>query len=486
MKIKFPIIQIKLRNYFFWGLLSYVVTLFLILMVKMSHVGFFRHDNITYVSDWWYYLTTEGRWISYVFFNALKGLDPLFAFYLTFFFHLIILYLIFKDLFSEKIMGIILTFSCLLITPFYDLFLWPNHHFSTSLALLAVILLKNRVNIFIFFTVGGILLFGTYSISYYLLPLIWLSDISQKKSRREKINFVLDLLFYWILGFLLGYLASQCVTLYITGETFKLGQWRDPHYVHDFPSLITNVSNVFSSFLNQLMIYLRICGLWLIPFFLIINIPVSARKENFFYFVIIIIAVMVGHFLSIIHSGISVAFRSMYPLWIAGLMLIFLLWNKKTFPQFIINFFLIVILVWRIFNESYHSLAWYVTVSSKFKEDLRKNIPYQPSDVKKVYLVVSDQELFSYIQRLEKNFNLKRGEIEGLNSQMRMGLAVYTLGYPQGGKGCHDLSYKYGDCLKIFTQAQVYERWYKNINRGNFKFFLTKEKELFIRLLPTI
>lgn len=452
----------------------------------MPSVGFFRHDNITYQGDWWYYLTTEGRWISYVFFKPLKNLDPLLAFYLTFFLYLINFYFIFKELFLEKIKGLILTFVCVLITPFFDLFLWPNHHFSTALALLVVILLKNRLNFFAFFTIGGILLFGTYTISYYLLPLLWLPDIAQLKTPKEKIIFVLDLLFFWVLGFLLGYLVSQSATLLITGETFKLGQWRDPHYAHDFTSLITNISNVFNSFYNQLMIFYRICGKWLVLLLFLINIPWAIKKENFAFFVIILFAVMVGHFFSIIHSGISVAFRSMYPLWISGMIFIFLLWNKKSAPHFIINFFLMVILIWNIFSESFNSLNWYVTISSEFKADLKKNIPYRPTEVKKVYLIASDRDLLSYIQRLEKNFNLTKGEIEGLNSQMRMGRAVQSLGYLQGGGNCHDRSYEFGHCFKILNQAQIYEPFYKVEYGGNFKFFLTHEKELYIKLRPSI
>lgn len=66
-------IDIKyIENVFYVVLLSIACVLLYNILSSFCEVKSFRHDELRYIDSYFYKLVTEGRWLNYLFFSALK------------------------------------------------------------------------------------------------------------------------------------------------------------------------------------------------------------------------------------------------------------------------------------------------------------------------------------------------------------------------------------------------------------------------------
>lgn len=200
-------------------------------------VQFWRHDSIYYLSSYDGKLNSEGRWLNHILFSWLKHLPAWLSLIISYgaigYFSFICSYRFNKDAWFSLLLAL-----AVINIPMLRMQLeWPTTLLPAFLLVLFAPLLSRRLADYVFFPAYGVLLFGSFSSLYFLLPFLYVHSITPKM--------MLRILLLWVISFVLGYAIAQLVVLLTSGEPIEVAGWRNPNPVHSTSSLFTNIQTMW-------------------------------------------------------------------------------------------------------------------------------------------------------------------------------------------------------------------------------------------------
>ncbi|MCI0500304.1 MAG: hypothetical protein L0Y61_00975, partial [Epsilonproteobacteria bacterium] len=221
-------------NYYYSIALLFSIIFATSILYDLLQIHIYRHDSLYYITQAFYFnvFTAEGRWINYIFYpitTLISGRLLSFFIVLSFFYFLyIVAYRWTKNIYYAALIAL-LFFQ---IPSMYDLVMWPATAACAFIVLLLSTFLVQRLPIYLFFIVFGILFFGTMSNFYYLLPLLYLDRLEPNDWGKNVRLFFLKIIPAWAVGFIVGYAVAQLIIYANTGHLMEIAQWRGPHYIH--------------------------------------------------------------------------------------------------------------------------------------------------------------------------------------------------------------------------------------------------------------
>ena len=297
----------------------YLVALLLSLFFTFSifydifQIHIYRHDAFYYISGHkylFYHVAQEGRWLNYIFFPLVKNVSGIiWSIFILMSFAYFIFYSAYKwtqNIYYSSLLSLLF----LQIPSFYTLIQWPATAAPTFVVLLLAVYLVDRLTIFKFYILFGVLFFATMSNYYYLLPLLHLGLLTKSTTKDNIKLIIFKIIPAWAIGFIIGYMVTQLMLYLVFGHLMEIGSWRNPHYIHSFHDLINNIHLSFNAlslhiksiFANNWIIITGITG------FLI---SIWGRKKDLFFLPLLIFcAIIIVHYIVFMPIGIQIELRT--------------------------------------------------------------------------------------------------------------------------------------------------------------------------------
>ncbi len=366
-----------------------------VLNLRESVSGNVAHDALSYMDSYSEKFVSEGRWINFALFGILRTFPHIFAAILCNLFICIFAYNVCMGVKKDRWLAF--CFALLAInTPFFTmLFKWPMTLITSTLLLAILSSIKDKYNRNVIVIVGGILLFASYPAFYFLVPLLYISSLSN-----EKFVGIIKFLAVWILGYVLGYLiANGMVYLYTSialehASFIHFVNWRESTPTNSLSSLVANIEKSAGNF-KRAVLYIST----FVPYIYIpLGLTILWAAKNHTKYVFIVLCVVFSLYASVIPLGVVAPLRSAVMITL-GLAMFVLLVSSKWWRA--------LLLVTLIIPFSHHMYQY------NHKYNHTRNIVakvlsahdyegylHKPELFKKVIVSVDEQKMSDYMMKL--------------------------------------------------------------------------------------
>ena len=361
--------KFSLEDLFCVIIMSFLAVLLLQNCATLFEITTWRNDDLYYIDEYYTKLTYEGRWIIYLFFFVLKKLSPYVVITLSFACFFFFGYKIAKEFIADEVHAIIFALALMQIHPIYTLVHWPATPFPNYVLLALAPLLKKVLSKRAFFICTGILFFGVFFNYYNLMPLLFLSEVKDRKS-------FVQIMLWWIIGFLAGYAVAQVITFAKVGAFIHVHIWRDPHPIESFADVFRNIgieyrwlcTGLKGFFATRSVRIVFACMLADLIYLTKKNDPTTGGRSGMFARVALILAVIASLYVQQIPVGVLVKVRTAFPLYCGLFCLALFCYNKKTFRSIAIILLSIVATVF--WQDNINDLQWYNVITNTWRTEL--------------------------------------------------------------------------------------------------------------------
>lgn len=222
-----------------WIIIGLIAVLLFNILQTYMGVNVWRQDSMYYVSSYDDKLANEGRWINHLFFRYLQQVPASLAILLSYF---SVIYFCFQVAFrvsGNTYMALAFGMLCGLIPVLPVQLEWPETLLIGFLLLAASPYFASTMPRFVFFPVMAVLFFGTFSAFFFVMPLLFLKNISFRKGA--------ELIAIWIVSFVSAYFFTNLMVWMMTGDTIQIAGWRNPTPARDIDGLLENISRIAGS-----------------------------------------------------------------------------------------------------------------------------------------------------------------------------------------------------------------------------------------------
>ncbi len=380
-----------------WGLVTVLaaVTLFNIYVSLLENVA---HDAMPYMDDYVGKFVSEGRWINFALFDLLRELPQIVAVGLCSLFVFVFGYQVALGVRKEPILAV--AFGLLLVNvPYFTmLFKWPMT-LVPGMALLALFsCIKDKFNRNWLLLLSGVLLFATYPAFYFLMPLLYIRDLS-----RESFKQITVFMLVWMAGYVLGYaVANASVYLYTYLFTdhpslIKFVSWRKSTPTTDFASLLSNIAKSGGDFKRNAL-YLSMLSPW---FFLPIGLTALWALKTHFKYTLVVVMVVFSIYASVIALGVKVPLRSGITLPIGMAMILLLVDNRAWRTLLLVSLFIPFAYKMNFYNNAYNEKR--VIMENILTERDNHGYLQQPDRFSKVVVSVDVVKTSDYLYQMTKS-----------------------------------------------------------------------------------
>ncbi|AGH82370.1 hypothetical protein PCNPT3_12170 [Psychromonas sp. CNPT3] len=307
-----------------WGILIVFtgVTLFNLQLAMSANVA---HDALPYMENYIGKFTTEGRWINFAFYYPLCALPAFIAASLANLFMFIFVYKVAMGIKKEYWLAIMVALLVINIPSFTMLLKWPMTIMPSCFMLAVLACNKDKLKMPLFLILAGILLFSTYPVFYFLMPLLYLSTL-RHASYSDNFKF----LCFWILGYVLGYVVANAFVYLYTfafsdqASFIQFVSWRHETPSHSLSALLGNIQSSAGNFMRNFN-YIGRLSLWL---YIPIGVTALWALRTHFKYTVMLLLVVISLYVSVLPLGITVPLRSGVTFPIGMVMLLFIIPNK--------------------------------------------------------------------------------------------------------------------------------------------------------------
>lgn len=380
-----------------WGLVA-ILALITLYNVYVSMLENVAHDAMPYMEDYVGKFVSEGRWINFGLFHVLKELPQVLAVSLCSLFVFVFGYQVANGMRKEAWLAV--AFALLLVNvPYFTmLFKWPMT-LVPGMALLALFsCLTHKLPRNTFLLLSGVLLFATYPAFYFLMPLLFIRDIS-RASFKEFALFML----VWMAGYVLGYLVAN-VSVYIYTYLFtdhpsfiEFVSWRKSTPTSDFDSLISNIMKSAGNF-ERNALYLADLSPW---FFVPVALTTLWALKNHFKYTLVVLMVVFSIYASVIAMGVKVPLRSGITLPIGLAMMILLVENRTWRTLLLVSLFVPFAYKMHHYNDSYNEKR--ILTEAMLTERDTQGYLQQPDRFDKIIISADNVKTSEYFYQLTKS-----------------------------------------------------------------------------------
>ncbi|MFV0575226.1 MAG: GtrA family protein [Vibrio sp.] len=289
-----------------WGLFVVLlgVTLF---NVQMSVVSNIAHDALPYMTSYTEKFVSEGRWINFAFFHTLREIPSPLAVTICdlsiFYFGYLLAKGVRKDTWTALCFGLLVV-----NVPYFTMLLkWPMTLLPGCFMLALFAHLRSRINPHALLVISGILLFATYPAFYFLMPLLFLSEL-----RKASYFNIFKFLVVWALGYVLGYVVANGLVYAYTylfsdhASFIHFADWRRSTPSNSVSALIENIGKSVDNFNRNALYLSALTPLLFVPS---VCLFIWALKAHFKYTAVVVL-VVISIYASVIPFGVTMPLRS--------------------------------------------------------------------------------------------------------------------------------------------------------------------------------
>jgi hypothetical protein len=279
------------------------------------------HDALPYMANYEEKFVSEGRWINFALFEVLRLTPPVTAGILCNLFLFIFAYKLSTHVKKDRWLAICFALLVVNVPYFTMLFKWPMTLIPGTLMMALFACIRDRLSRLTFLLTSGIVLFATYPAFYFLMPLLFIRELS-----RESYRSIFQFLCLWIAGYVLGYaIANLSVYLYTLfhnghGSFIEFAKWRKSTPSTSLSGIIANIGKSAANFERNARYLAELSPFLYIPAALTFC---WALKYHLKYTLIALLVVF-SIYVSVIALGVKVPLRSGITLPLGMAMLVFL------------------------------------------------------------------------------------------------------------------------------------------------------------------
>lgn len=181
------------------------------------------------------WITHEGRWLNYFLYPLLKSLNAQYSLFLVIACLFVVLFIVAYRYRKNIAYAFAFSSLCIHALPLAHHLSWPSILLPAMVILLVATLAVDKLPIYAFYAIFGILSFGSIQFVYFLLPLLHLPRLTGRSFRVNFRILAYRILPAWAVGFLIGALATLVVVYVLTTIATEQGQiglqisdWRRP------------------------------------------------------------------------------------------------------------------------------------------------------------------------------------------------------------------------------------------------------------------
>ncbi|MEI8631027.1 hypothetical protein P4S72_00755 [Vibrio sp. PP-XX7] len=204
---------------------------------------------------------------------------------------------------------------------FTMLFKWPMTLLPGTLMLAVFACLRDRYTRTTLLLVAGVILFATYPAFYFLMPLLFIRQLSE-----ESYPGLVRFLVIWMIGYGVGYAVARGSVYFYTSlwtdhpQFIQFASWRKSTPTTDLASLLSNIAKSSGNFERNALYLAKLSPLFYLP---VAIVAIWALKQQTRYMIIVLLMIF-SLYASVVLLGVKVPLRSGITLPI-GLMMIGLL-----------------------------------------------------------------------------------------------------------------------------------------------------------------
>jgi hypothetical protein len=265
--------------------------------------------------------TSEGRWINFALFEFLRTIPAVIAVWLCYLFVFIFGYQVCRGM--KQAPWLALCFGLVMVNvPYFTmLFKWPMTLIPGTLMLAVFACLRERYNRTTLLLISGVTLFATYPAFYFLMPLLFIRQLSSESYPR-----LVNFLVIWMIGYGVGYAVAQGTVYAYTAlwtdhsQFIQFASWRKSTPTTDFASLVNNIAKSSGNFKRNALYLANLSPLFYLPIAVVALWKLKQQSK----YIVVVLLIILSLYASVVVLGVKVPLRSGITLPI-GLMMIALL-----------------------------------------------------------------------------------------------------------------------------------------------------------------
>lgn len=375
----------------------------LMLLMVLSQFSYFwdrtifGHDDLSQIQSYYWNLEGEGRWLIYLLFPVLRCFNTYVALVADIVFVGVFGYVCARRWLNAS--QSILIAMLVTLTPSMVLFLdWPIIALPSIFLLAVAAMVSNRMPQWLFFLVFGLLFNATYSNVYFLLPLLFLNEDSRT---------MLRVLFYWLIGYVMGFVVAEFITWAVCGHFIKLAEWRKPHYIRSWADIEMNILSALRYALSHMRYMGKECGLVVFLSIACFAWQYRNSKMRGLMMFCVLALVAMSCYAQSVPAGVLVSIRTVHGLFFSLLMLVLVSCRNCRY------LILFVVLIWggRCLYMNAKNLEWQNAVRSEFYAGIT-HLNVSPVEVKGLVMLANDNDVQEAVKTIERSaqvssYNLK-------------------------------------------------------------------------------
>ncbi|MDW6004267.1 hypothetical protein [Vibrio mangrovi] len=379
---------------FKWG----VATFFLVWTLLNLHESMLEniaHDALPYMESYDYKFVSEGRWINFALFDVLRLTPAIMAATLCNLFIFIFGYRVASEIRSDRWLAFCFALLVVNVPYFTMLFKWPMTLIPGTFFLAFFSFIRARYSRPVILLTSGIVLFATYPAFYFLIPLLFIRQLSEENFRS-----LIQFFCLWIAGYVLGYAVANLsvygYTLFQNGQGhfIEFVSWRKSTPSADISGIIANIGKSAANFERNARYLAELSPLFYVP----AAITLVWALKNHLKYTLVALLVVFSIYASVIPLGVKVPLRSGVTLPLGITMLVLLV------PRFWWRTLLLVTLfipfAWQMHQYNYGYNEKRILFTEMITEHDIHGYLQQPQQFRQITVAVDEAKTSAYFYRL--------------------------------------------------------------------------------------
>ena len=359
-------------------------------LYQFSNISFWKTDALIYLDTYFPKLKYEGRWVNYIFFDFLRQTPGIIAYIVASLCTMIFSWKVVFSIVNCRLYASILALVSIQVPLLTAQMLWPFVSYPAFILLGLSALVVNRMPYFLFFPIFGILFSASLNHFYFLLPLLFLKDITPKRA------FFIGL--SWVFGFFLGYGVANAVTYLHSGDVIRLADWRNAKYPHSLKEILGNFQFTFKSLFHANHLFYDFVGSIGVVLCSLALLSINLKKDSLL--VGVMFACGLATYLAMAPLGLFVWDRTAYVLALPLLGVIFV---RHELQGLIKSFHLVALLYIGISLSIANDrlINWHAIVTNKVAMGFSEKLASSVNEDKVIILLPSGQAWRQLVKKIE-------------------------------------------------------------------------------------
>jgi len=397
-------------------------------------IAFWRHDAFAHSlkSQYAFNLQHEGRWINHYLFDLIKIVPPQLAALISLLSLISFTFICITKATQDKILALVISISVALLPMVHCQNLWPNITLAALLMLPIIYVTSTKISSpYVVFSISAILCFGTLSMVYFLVPLVFLSKLKKDLTgelKKDLIFLLTQIILPYVFGFLIGYAVSNGIVYLNTGQGMIMSDVRQATPIDGISQLLSNTDKIYDRIIQFSNTFFKtnILLIWLLS---ALMIGLSWSKKSISIFAIFLIMAL-SAFITTIYHGIIISDRTLLASGIP-LIILFMLIPAFKFNKNIVHLIICLALIFPFYLDSKSQLTEFSNITNYYQKRLENVTQQLNQNYNQNLLIIADiNDVRNINNSVIKQFSTERKWGESLSAIDRtLWTGLKSIGY---------------------------------------------------------